>query len=461
MTVDALNAVSALDGRYAGQLHGLEGLVSEAALIRYRIMTEAAWMLHLAATPSKILTLNPDITRHLSKLAQGDVPGDAPQQVKAIEQTTNHDVKAVEYWLRDSLHALGADATTLAHIHFACTSEDINNVAYAMMLRDIRVKVLIPTFDRVIQSVTVMAHDLKGAAMISRTHGQTATPTTMGKEFAVFAFRLQRKRKAIGEQAIMAKFNGAVGNFNAHHAACPNVDWPVISRDFIQGRLGFEWNPLSTQIENHDWFVEYMQTIRHFNSILIDFCRDMWGYISLGYFSQKVVSGEVGSSTMPHKVNPIYFENAEGNLGVASSLMNHFADKLPISRWQRDLSDSTVLRVTGTAIGHSVLAWHSILKGLSRVVANPERMRFDLENAWEVLAEPVQTLMRHHGVPDAYERLKVATRGEPEVTRQMIHAAIDQCPQIPADERDRMKKWLPKDYVGLAEELVSHFSLRV
>ena len=455
--MDALYAVSALDGRYAGQLQGLENFVSEAALIRYRIMVEASWLLHLGAGPAKLVALSTETTTYLEYLAREGGPREAALKVKSLEKTTNHDVKAVEYWLRDELQSRGADAKTLAHIHFACTSEDINNVAYAMMMRDVRSKVLIPTLDRIIKHIAVMAHAHKGAAMISRTHGQTASATTMGKEFAVFAYRLMRQRKILESQEILAKFNGAVGHFNAHAAVLPKFNWQDISRSFIEDRLGFVCNPLTTQIESHDWFVESMQIVRLTNTILIDFCRDVWGYISLGYFAQKAVAGEVGSSTMPHKVNPIYFENAEGNLGVASSLMQHFADKLPISRWQRDLSDSTVLRVTGTAIGHSVLAWSSILKGLDRIALNPERMRLDLESAWELLAEPVQTVMRHYGITDAYERLKEATRGEPVVTREMIHAAIDRCEVIPSQERDRMKKWLPKQYVGLAEALVDQF----
>ncbi len=455
--MDALYAVSALDGRYAGQLQGLSELVSEAALIRYRIMVEAAWLLHLGDGPAPVIALKPDIRSFLADLAREGGPREAAVQVKALERTTNHDVKAVEYWLRDALQARGADMKVLSHIHFACTSEDINNVAYALMMRDVRAKILLPTLDRILEALTLMARSHRNAAMMSRTHGQSASATTMGKELAVFVYRLGRQRQALSHQDILAKFNGAVGNFNAHAAALPQLRWQEISRSFVETRMGFVCNPLSTQIESHDWFVEFMQTVRHTNTILLDLCRDMWGYISLGYFAQKAVAGEVGSSTMPHKVNPIYFENAEGNLGVASSLMQHFGDKLPMSRWQRDLSDSTVLRVTGTAIGHSVVAWNSILKGLERVALNPQRMLEDLENAWELLAEPVQTVMRHYGVTDAYERLKDATRGESFVTRQMIHAAIDSCAVIPDHERDRMKQWRPKDYIGLAPELVDQY----
>ncbi len=454
---DPLDAVSALDGRYAGQLRGLEGLVSEAALIRYRIRVEAAWLLHLASPDVKLLTPSAPLAQDLEVMARSGGPREAANAVKELERVTNHDVKAVEYWLRRELESKGADTKTLSHIHFACTSEDINNVAYALMLRDVRSSIILPTLDQIIDTLSHLAVLHKSDAMISRTHGQTASPTTMGKELAVFVYRLRRQRKATASQDIMAKFNGAVGNFNAHVAAVPQLNWPDISRSFISDRLGFAWNPLSTQIESHDWFVELMQTLCLTNTILLDFCRDMWGYIALGYFAQKAVHGEVGSSTMPHKVNPIHFENAEGNLGIACSLLGHFADKLPVSRWQRDLSDSTVLRTTGTALGHSVLAWQSILKGLERVAINTERLKSDLENAWEILAEPVQTVMRHHGVFDAYERLKDATRGSAVVTRDVIHAAIDQCQTLPKAEKDRMKRWRPKDYVGVAEQLVVQY----
>lgn len=457
MTNNGLFAVSALDGRYSDQLDGLGSIVGEGALIRYRIIVEAAWLLHLSLIKPSILELATNIRTHLETLSKGNVPKDASAQVKAIERTTNHDVKAVEYWLRDSLTELGATSAVLSHIHFACTSEDINNLAYGLMIRDLRDKVILPTFDGLIGQLSTLAMGLKNTAMLSRTHGQTASPTTMGKELAVFAWRLNRQRKSLAGQEILGKFNGAVGNFNAHSAACPNLNWPEISREFVESRLGLAWNPLTTQIESHDGFVEFMTTVRLFNTILIDFVRDMWGYISLGYFTQKAVAGEVGSSTMPHKINPIFFENAEGNLGVASSLMSHFSDKLPISRWQRDLSDSTVLRVTGTAVGHSLLAWKSVLRGLDRILANPSKMQEDLNGAWEVLAEPVQTVMRRYGVVDAYERLKTATRGEAVVTKEMIHKAIGSCQEIPESERTRMKAWTPASYVGIAARLVDDF----
>ena len=458
MTIDALEAISALDGRYAEQLAGLGSIVGEGALIRYRIVVESSWLLHLAGLKNPLIQLTPTVKSFLEKLSEGHIPKDGILQVKTLERTTNHDVKAVEYWLRDELKILGADAKILAHIHFACTSEDINNVSYGLMLKQLRSDVVLPVFDKIIRTISDLATALKDTPMLSRTHGQTASPTTLGKELAVFSWRLERQRKALSQQEIMGKFNGAVGNFNAHVAACPTHDWASISNDFVTNRLGLQWNPMTTQIESHDAFVEFMTTIKHFNMISIDFSRDMWGYISLGYFAQKTVAGEVGSSTMPHKVNPIYFENAEGNLGVASSLMTHFADKLPISRWQRDLSDSTVLRVTGTAMGHCLLAWKSLLKGMERVAANPARMLEDLNQAWEVLAEPVQTVMRLYGVVDAYERLKSATRGAAVVTQAMIHQAIDECSEIPETEKRRMKLWAPANYTGVASQLVSEFN---
>ncbi len=452
-TIDATYAISALDGRYADQLEGLGKIVGEGGLIRYRIMTESAWLLHLASLPSKFIVMDPPCREFVEALAAGQIPEGAVAAVKQLEAKTNHDVKAVEYWLREQLTLRGANQGVLSHVHFACTSEDINNVAYALMLVDLRKTVVLPLLTQIEQTLQKMSYELRATPMLSRTHGQAASPTTMGKELKVTHWRISRQIAALSNQVILAKFNGAVGNYNAHVAAYPEMDWLKISAAFIEKRLGLSWNPWTTQIESHDAFVEFMSSIRHCNTILIDFSRDMWGYISLGYFAQRAVAGEVGSSTMPHKVNPIYFENAEGNLGVASSLISHFADKLPISRWQRDLSDSTVLRVTGTALGHALLGWKSLLKGLNRVAADPDKMMDDLGKAWEVLAEPVQTVMRRYGVTDAYERLKEATRGAPVVTEEMIHRVIDACVEVPLQERERMKAWRPEDYLGLATEL--------
>ena len=447
-TIDTIDAVSALDGRYAEQLRELGPIVGEGGLIRCRLIVEAAWLLHMTEMNPPLVSVDEKSRLFLTKISEGKIPTDAARTIKELEKKTNHDVKAVEYYLRDTLQALGASSEVLAHIHFACTSEDINNIAYALMVRNLRDQVILPTMGEIENLICSMGRQLKDAPMLSRTHGQTASPTTMGKELMVTAWRLSRQEKALRNQEILAKFNGAVGNYNAHFSAWPDLDWPSISKDFVTRRLGLSWNPLTTQIENHDSFVEFMTIIKHYNAILLDFSRDMWGYISLGYFAQKVVAGEVGSSTMPHKVNPIYFENAEGNLGVASSLLAHFAEKLPVSRWQRDLSDSTVLRVTGTAMGHSILAWKSLVKGLNRVAANPARMSDDLNDAWEVLAEPVQTVMRKYGAVDAYERLKNATRGASVVTKEMIHAAIDASHEIPENEKKRMKAWTPESYIG-------------
>ncbi len=453
-----INAISPLDGRYSGQLGDLSSVVSEGALIGYRLRVEAHWLLHLASFKEISLSLSSAVQTFLEAIAAGTIPVQAASEIKLIEKDTNHDVKAVEYWLRRRLTDIGADNKTLSHIHFACTSEDINNAAYGLMLNDLRRKILTPLLSDLQAQLSLLAEVEASTAMLSRTHGQTATPTTLGKEIAVFTYRLGRQLKLLIKQPILGKFNGAVGNYNAHDAAYPNLDWVSVSKDFIEGRLRLFWNPLTTQIESHDSFVEYMQTIHLINSILIGFSRDMWGYISLGYFAQKAIEGEVGSSTMPHKVNPIYFENAEGNLGLANSILRHFAEKLPISRWQRDLSDSTVLRTTGTGIGHSVLAYASISRGLKRVAVNRLVIKRDLSDAWEVLAEPVQTVMRRYGVVDAYEKLKTATRGSGVITKDMIHAAIDSCAEIPADVRAIMKAWTPSCYIGLAPRLVTEFT---
>lgn len=448
-----LDAISPLDGRYADELKDLAVYVSEGALTRYRIIVEAAWLLHLAAPQVAIFKLGEPEKKFLDDLVAGTFPAGAVAEVKSFERKTNHDVKAVEYWLQEKLSRLGASASVRSHVHFACTSEDINNTAYALMLREARRQVLIPALATLSGAIQKLARSSASAPMISRTHGQTASPTTMGKELAVFSYRLKRQLDRLNRQPILAKFNGAVGNYNAHAAACPEVDWRALSREFVETRLGLTWNPMTTQIESHDGMVEFFDIINLTNSILIDFSRDMWGYISLGYFAQKTVASEVGSSTMPHKVNPIYFENAEGNLGISNSLLSHFSQKLPISRWQRDLSDSTVLRTWGSALGHGVLAYKNLSRGLERVTLNSGHMLQELDHAWELLAEPVQTVMRRFGVVDAYERLKGATRGSAIVTKEMIHAAIEGCQEIPAAEKKRMKDWTPSIYIGLAPQL--------
>ncbi|MCX6119107.1 MAG: adenylosuccinate lyase [Proteobacteria bacterium] len=452
---DSAWSLTALDGRYFNEMESMRLVASEAALNKYRLMVEAAWLLELVQLdPIKSQSpLSAKIDSLLVNMSRGQISDEILKNVKLHEQKTNHDVKAVEYALRDELLKAGGSDALLPWIHFACTSEDINNLSYALMLQDLRKQVLLPTISKISETIEAMAIKYSALPMLSRTHGQTATPTTLGKEMAVFVGRLNRQIGRLTEQEILGKLNGAVGNFNAHSIAFPEIDWIQVSKNFVEHRLGLTWNGLTTQIEPHDSYVEYMSTVKHINMVLLDFARDMWGYISLGYFAQKVVAGEVGSSTMPHKVNPIYFENCEGNLGVANSLLTHFGDKLPVSRFQRDLSDSTVLRLTGTAIGHTHLAWKALLKGLDRVDVNQKAIDEDLDQAWEVLGEAVQTVMRRYGVKDAYERLKKATRGEANVTREMIQKCIDDAPEIPLVDKQRLRSLTPRQYVGLAEKL--------
>lgn len=451
-------AISPLDGRYASKLSGLGQYVGEGALIRYRTLVEVEWLLHLAETPTikDELVLSKELKEKLvglaKKLTKPEKFADAAK-VKEIEATTNHDVKAIEYYLREQLAAWGASDQVLAYLHFACTSEDINNTSYALMLKQVRQDRLLPQMDLLLDSLSTMALAYADTPMLSRTHGQTASPTTLGKEVGVFIYRLKRQRQKLAEQPIEAKMNGAVGNYNAHVAAFPGVDWPRVSQEFLEKRLGLSQNPMTTQIENHDTFVEMTQVVAHFNTILIDLARDFWSYIAWGYFGQKQKAGEVGSSTMPHKVNPIDFENAEGNLGVANSLSSHFRDKLPISRWQRDLSDSTVLRTFGTFVGHSELAYQALLKGFGKLTLNELRLASDLDNSYEVMAEPVQTVMRRYGVVDAYERLKAATRGKA-VDRQAMEALINGCDELPPKAKADLLAMTPASYVGLAASLV-------
>lgn len=451
-------AVSPLDGRYRSKLSGLGAVVGEGGLIGYRAYVEAQWLLHLAEVPhlKASLVLTSADRKILDDFRPAAAASFAPH-VKEIEQTTNHDVKAVEYLLQQRLRDAGATPATLAFIHFACTSEDINNLAYALMLKDLRAHRLLP-------SMTALTHDLANKAaqyadlaMLARTHGQTASPTTVGKEMAVFGRRLWRQTERLRTLGLEGKINGAVGNYNAHRVAYPDVDWEGVAKTFVEGRLGLVFNPLTTQIENHDSLVEFAAILGHFNTILIGLCRDFWGYISLGYFRQKVNDKEVGSSTMPHKVNPIDFENAEGNLGIANALASHFVEKLPVSRWQRDLSDSTVLRALGTLVGHSELAWRSLATGLGKVTADPARLALDLDGAWEVLAEPVQTVMRRHGVVDAYERLKAATRGQA-VTRAILIDLIDATKELPEAAKAALRALTPKAYIGDAAMLARRFA---
>ena len=451
MELNSLTALSPLDGRYAGKVASLREHFSEFGLIRNRVRVEIAWLLALAAEPS-IVECPPfsSTTREaLEAVARDFSPADAAA-VKAIEARTNHDVKAMEYWLKDRFRDNPEVVRVGEFIHFGCTSEDINNVSHALMLRDAVHNVLLPAYDDVLARLRALAHGLADLPMLSRTHGQPASPTTLGKEMANIAARLIRARARVDGVTMTAKFNGAVGNYNAHLSAYPDLDWEAFNRRFIES-LGVEFNPYTIQIEPHDAMAELFDAMARANVILIDADRDIWQYISLGYFKQKLKAGEIGSSTMPHKVNPIDFENSEGNLGLANAMLRHLAEKLPISRLQRDLTDSTVLRNMGVAFGYTVLACDSSLRGLDKLEANPARLAEDLDAAWEVLAEPVQTVMRRHGVPNPYEQLKELTRGkgiERDALREFINGLA-----IPEADRDRLLRMTPASYIGLAAEL--------
>jgi len=450
MIATAALALSPLDGRYAHKLGDVRYVFSEAGLMRERVRVESAWMLALADGPAAALTTLPAAARDWLEALAADPQGTDVAAIKHIEARTNHDVKAVEYWIRAELARLGALPAQLEWVHFACTSEDINNLAYALMLKAARAALLLPALDRIAAALDERRDLHAAVGMLARTHGQTATPTTVGKEFANVAARLKRQRESLAQVDIMGKLNGAVGNFNAHVAALPQVDWPAFSARFISG-LGLSPNTLTTQIEPHDWIAEYCHATMRANTVLTDFARDMWSYISLGYFRQRPVAGEVGSSTMPHKINPIDFENAEGNLGVANALWGHFAAKLPISRLQRDLTDSTVLRNLGVAVGHSVLAWQSLLAGLDKLDLDRDRIADDLDDAWEVLGEAVQTVMRAHGIPDGYERLKHFTRGQPidAISMRDFIGSLE----LPVAAKQRLLQLTPSGYIGLAAEL--------
>lgn len=449
----ALDALSPVDGRYADRCADLRALFSEAALIRHRVRVEAEWFVFLAndLKVPELAGLKPAVLDAARALARGAAFGEAVA-VKAHEKAIAHDVKAVEYYVRGVLADAGASAAELEFVHFGCTSEDINNLSYALMLQGARSAVLLPALARIESWLTARAHADAAVPMLSRTHGQAASPTTLGKELANVGARLARARDAFAAVEPLGKMNGAVGNWNAHLAAYPDLDWRAAGRRFVTG-LGLGWNEYTVQIEPHDWIAAYCDALARIDTILIDFSRDVWGYVSLGYFRQRVVAGEVGSSTMPHKVNPIDFENGEGNLGIANALLRHFAEKLPISRWQRDLTDSTVLRNLGPALAHALLAFRSIEKGLGRLEADPARMAADLDANWEVLGEAVQTVMRRYGVPNAYERLKALTRGQ-RIDAAMLRAFVAELP-IPADARARLAALTPADYVGLARSLAA------
>ena len=448
---DALTALSPLDGRYAGKVDALRPIFSESGLIRARVKVEVEWLLALAAEPG-IVELKPfsdAAAARLRALAENFSLEDAAR-VKAIEATTNHDVKAVEYLIKEKLANDAELGPALEFVHFACTSEDINNLSYALMLSEARRAVLLPKLDALIDRLRALAHEHAALPMLSRTHGQTASPTTVGKELANVVARLRRQREVLAALPMPGKINGAVGNYNAHVAAYPDVDWAAFSKHFVES-LDLGWQAYTTQIEPHDGIAELCDACKRIDTIAIDLCRDVWGYISQGYFKQAVMAGEVGSSTMPHKVNPIDFENAEGNFGIASALFEHFAAKLPISRWQRDLTDSTVLRALGTAFGHMLIGFDSLQKGLGKLSANPERLAADLDAAWEVLAEAVQTVMRRHGLPNPYEQLKALTRGQG-ITAESMREFITTL-ELPADAKQRLLTMTPATYTGLAERL--------
>jgi adenylosuccinate lyase len=449
-TLTALDALSPVDGRYRAATAPLRAWMSEAGLIRERIRIEAEWLLHLAQAAPQLggAHLSAAVLKRAQELAR-EPAGEAAGAVKEIEARINHDVKAVEYYVRGQLEAAGAAPATLELVHFACTSEDINNLSYARLLKYSR-DTLLATLDARIAELHALALRYADTAMPARTHGQPASPTTLGKELANVVARLNRARRRWAAVAVLGKWNGAVGNFNAHVSAVPALDWPAVAESFVRS-LGLEYNPWTTQIEPHDWIGEYCDALAAINVIFTDFARDVWGYISLGYLRQRAVAGEVGSSTMPHKVNPIDFENAEGNCGVANALLRHFADKLPISRWQRDLTDSTVLRNLGVALGHTLIAWNSLGRGLAKIEADPQRMAADFATAWEVLGEAVQTVLRAAGVPNGYERLKEFTRGRA-IDGPMLAAFIDTLPLAGADKA-RLQALKPANYTGVAAEL--------
>ena len=451
MPVSPLLALSPLDGRYSSKVEALRPLLSEYGLIRRRVQVEVEWFIALSdAGLAEFKPLSEAGRGYLRSLVLRFSEADA-RAIKEIERTTNHDVKAVEYWLKDRFTGHPELAAAGEFVHFACTSEDINNTSHALMLKSARAQVLLPALDKVSAKLRAMAHDFAEVAMLSRTHGQTASPTSVGKELANVAARLARAHERIAQVPLLAKMNGAVGNYNAHVAAYPEVDWPAFSRRVVEERLGLAFNPYTTQIEPHDCMAELFDAVTRVNTVLIDFSRDVWGYISLGYFTQRLKDGEVGSSTMPHKVNPIDFENAEGNFGLANALLTHLSQKLPISRWQRDLTDSTVLRNMGVALGYAVLALDSLSRGLDKLQINRVALAADLDGAWEVLAEAVQTVMRRHGLPEPYEQLKAFTRGQA-MTRELMQGFVGAL-ALPAEDKARLLAMTPASYTGLAAAL--------
>ncbi|HHO69685.1 MAG TPA: adenylosuccinate lyase [Gammaproteobacteria bacterium] len=450
MELSPLTAISPVDGRYGSKTESLRPIFSEYGLIRHRVLVEVRWLQALAAHPGipEVPAFSEHAERLLDDIVEKFSEQDA-QRVKNIERTTNHDVKAVEYFLKEKIAGNAELEAVSEFIHFACTSEDINNLAYALMLREARAQSLLTLADDVIAELAGMAHRYAGQPLLARTHGQPASPTTVGKELANVVHRLKRQREQIAAVPMLGKINGAVGNYNAHLVAYPQVDWPAFAESFVTG-LGLEWNPYTTQIEPHDYMAELFDASSRFNTILIDLCRDIWGYISVGYFKQRTVAGEVGSSTMPHKVNPIDFENAEGNLGLANALFGHLSAKLPVSRWQRDLSDSTVLRNLGVAFAHTLIACESLLKGLGKLEVDAERIAADLDATWEVLAEAIQTVMRRYGIEKPYEKLKDLTRGQA-IDAAALEAFVDGL-ELPEEAKQALRKLTPAAYTGNAAE---------
>jgi adenylosuccinate lyase len=450
-----LLAISPLDGRYASKVEALRPIFSEFGLLQRRVLVEVRWLIALSDEPAivEVAPFSAAAREILIDIAENFSIADG-ERIKAIERETNHDVKAVEYFIKERINTHAELASAKEFVHFACTSEDINSLSYSLMLRDARERVLLPSLESLIASLREMANQFAAQPMLSRTHGQTASPTTLGKEIANVAARLVRQQKQISEAELLGKINGAVGNYNAHVVAYPEVDWPAFAQRFVES-LGLTFNAYTTQIEPHDCVAEIGDASRRANTILIDFSRDVWGYISLGYFRQALKAGEVGSSTMPHKVNPIDFENAEGNFGIANALFEHFSAKLPISRWQRDLTDSTVLRALGTAFGHTQVALDSLAKGIGKLQIDAKRLDADLDASWEVLAEAVQTVMRRHGLPNPYEQLKALTRGQG-ITRESMREFIETL-DLPQTERERLLALTPGGYAGLAESLARAF----
>lgn len=452
MQLNALTALSPIDGRYQDKATVLRPIFSEFGLLKFRVTVEIRWLQKLASHPhiQEVPVLSEDANDYLNGIIENFSLDDA-ERIKTIERTTNHDVKAVEYFLKEKSEALPELANVSEFIHFACTSEDINNTSHALMLKTARDEVLLPEWKKIIEAIKQLAEQYKTIPLLSRTHGQPASPTTIGKEMANVVYRLQRQYQQLERVEILAKINGAVGNYNAHLSAYPDVDWHAFSQEFVES-LGVTWNPYTTQIEPHDYIAEFFDCVARFNTIIIDFDRDMWGYIALNHFKQRTVAGEIGSSTMPHKVNPIDFENSEGNLGLANAVMAHLGAKLPISRWQRDLTDSTVLRNLGVGLGYALIAYASTLKGVSKLEVNEQHLRAELDQNWEVLAEPIQTVMRRYGIEKPYEKLKELTRGK-RVDGEAMRTFIDGL-ALPQAEKDRLKQMTPERYIGYAVTLV-------